>query len=179
MKRYACHITSHTPVQALRTLMAEHRFAGEDVLNVTVEGSEKLATHHNIPEPADVMQAQYSLPFNIALALHRDPDDPKAYTEGALKDVRIRASARTITVRPLQTPGKTGRSTRVIVQLKDGRTLEREEHTFKGMPADPLDRAALQHKFMRLTAGMGEARSAQLFERLASMETLKTFSISE
>ena len=179
MKRYACHITSHTPVQALRALMAEHGFAGEDVLSVTVEGSEKLATHHNIPEPGDVMQAQYSLPFCIALALHRDPDDPKSFIEGALEDVRIRESARTIKVRPLTAPGKTGRSTRVIVELKDGRTLEREEHTFKGMPADPLDREALQRKFTRLTCGMGEARSAQLFERLASMETLQTFSISQ
>jgi 2-methylcitrate dehydratase PrpD len=178
MKRYACHITSHTPVQALRTLMAEHRFTAEDTVSVTVEGGEKLISHHNIPEPADVMQAQYSLPFCIALALHRDPDDPKSFTQGALEDARIAQSARGIRLRPLQTPARTGRSTRVIVELRDGRTVERAEHAFKGMPADPLTAAELRRKFMRLTSGMGEAHSAQLFERLAGLDTLPAFSIS-
>jgi len=178
LKRYACHITSHTPVQALRTLMAEHRFSAEDAASVTVEGGAKLISHHNIPEPADVMQAQYSLPFCIALALHRDPDDPNSFTQDALEDRRIAQAACEIRLRPLQVPAKTGRTTRVIVELKDGRTLERTEHTFKGMPADPLAPAELERKFIRLTAAMGEARSAQLFERLAGLETMRIFSIT-
>jgi 2-methylcitrate dehydratase PrpD len=178
MKRYACHITSHTPVQALRTLMTEHRFGGEDVRSVTVEGGEKLITHHNIPQPADVMQAQYSLPFNLALALYLDPDDAKSFMGGALEDARVLDAAQRMKLRPLSIPAKTGRTTRVIVELRDGRTVEREEHTFKGMPADPLDREALKRKFTRLTAELGEARSNALFDRLANMESLPAFTLS-
>ena len=63
MKRYACHVNSQTPVQALRELMSEHHFAGSDVLSVTVEGAERLLSHHDIRDPGDAMQAQYSVPF--------------------------------------------------------------------------------------------------------------------
>lgn len=178
IKRYACHVTSHTPVQVLRELMAEHKFTGADAVSVIVEGGEKLLSHHNIPAPGDLMQAQYSLPFCIAIALYRDPDDPNSFSASALEDAAITAAARKIELRPLQKPAKSARSTRVIVELADGRHLEREGHTFKGMPADPFIRAELRRKFMRLTSEMGEAQSAKLFERLDRMESLQTFSLS-
>jgi 2-methylcitrate dehydratase PrpD len=39
LKRYACHINAHTPVQSMRELMSEHAFSAEDVAHVRVEGS--------------------------------------------------------------------------------------------------------------------------------------------
>ena len=92
LKRYAAHINAHTPVQALRELMVEHKFAAADVAHLLIEGSERLLTHHNIPEPVDILKAQYSVPFCVAIALHRDPDDPRSFDESAVKDPAIRAT---------------------------------------------------------------------------------------
>jgi len=36
LKRYACHITAHTPVQSLQELRAEHNFNGDDVVALTI-----------------------------------------------------------------------------------------------------------------------------------------------
>ena len=175
MKRYACHVNAHTPVQALRELIAEHRFSGSDVEKIVVEGAERLLSHHNIPEPGDLMQAQYSVPFCVALALHRDPDDPRVFLDDALNDARIRETARRLELKA--GAGLTGRSTRVTVKLRGGRELVREGKTFKGMPADPLSASELRRKFMLLTAGADESASAALYDRLRALENLRRFSL--
>jgi len=177
LKRYAAHINSHTPVQALRELMAEHRFTGADVSHVLVEGSERLLTHHNIPEPTDIMKAQYSVPFCVAVALYRDSDDPRSFDESAVADPAIRAAARTLELRKRAEPGSV-RSSTVTVTLKDGRKLVRRCDVYKGMPADPLNREELKRKFMLLTGGGSDAASAARFERLEKMADAGTFSIA-
>ena len=178
MKRYACHVNSHTPVQAMRELMIEHKFSAADVVSIIVEGSERLLSHHNLPQPGDLMQAQYSVPFCVALALHRDPDDPKSFTNGALEDAAIGATSRAIQLRELGEPGRSPRSTRVSVRLKDGREVARNGDTFKGMPIDPLNRAELRRKFMLLMADSGTDAAAGLFERLENLESQTRFSLA-
>ena len=68
LKRYPCHATAHAAVKAVRELQAEHGFAGATVEAITVTGTERMVERHNILEPADLMLAQYSIPFSVALA---------------------------------------------------------------------------------------------------------------
>ena len=178
MKRYPCHVNAHTPVQALRELMSEHAFQGAEVAKVVIEGSERLLSHHNITEPGDIMQAQYSVPFCVALALFRDPDDPRSFDASAIDDPSIRGACRNLELRARAQGGRSARSVRVIVRLKDGREFARDGETFKGMPSDPLSRAELRRKFMLLTGSMGEAAAARLFERLERIETAPNFSLA-
>ena len=175
LKRYACHINAHTPVQALRELMAEHAFQGADVAHVRVEGSERLLSHHNITEPADIMKAQYSVPFCVALALFRDPDDPRSFDASALDDPAIRAACRDLELLAPKEGGHSARGSRVTVRLKDGREFARARDTYKGTPREPLSRAELRRKFMLLTAS--DAAAAQLFERLERIDTAPRFAL--
>src|ERR1044071_6791638 len=94
LKRYPVHATAHAAVRAVRDLQAEHGFAGGDVENVTVTGNRRMVERHAIAEPADLMLAQYSIPFCVALALHREARDPESYDESALADPKIRALCR-------------------------------------------------------------------------------------
>ena len=82
LKRYPCHVNAHAAVKALAQLQAEHGFAGGEVEAITICGTERMATLHNIPEPADLMMAQYSVPFCAALALYRDPRNPEILCRG-------------------------------------------------------------------------------------------------
>src|SRR5262249_44852826 len=63
LKRYPCHATAHAAVKAVRDLQAEHGFKGSEVEAITVTGTERMIERHNILEPADLMLAQYSIPF--------------------------------------------------------------------------------------------------------------------
>jgi 2-methylcitrate dehydratase PrpD len=175
-KRYPCHINAHTSVQAMRELMAEHAFTGNDVAKVVIEGTSVHLTHHNIVEPGDIMQAQYSLPFCVSLAMFRDPEDPRSFDAAAVDDPQIRAACRALEIRPRSGTGHPVRSARVNVKLKDGREFARNGDWFKGMPDHPLTRAELRRKFMLLSAGGDDAAAQRRFERLERLETQPKFS---
>jgi 2-methylcitrate dehydratase PrpD len=166
LKRYPCHINAHAAVKALSELRAEHGFTGAEVEAVAVTGSERMAGLHNIPEPADLMMAQYSVPFCAALALCRDPRNPESFSEGALDDPEIRALCRRVTVRATPEGGGHGAAATVVtVELKGGRRLSA---TVADGTLDPAD---LGDKFARLTrAALGERTAEALFERLQHLE---------
>src|SRR5882672_6053581 len=67
-KRYPCHVTAHVPVQLLRVLVEKHGFGGDDIRDLAVGASAKVASHHSERDPADIMLAQYSVPFCTALS---------------------------------------------------------------------------------------------------------------
>jgi 2-methylcitrate dehydratase PrpD len=155
LKAYPCHVTAHTPIQALRSLMAEHGFDGADIQSLQLMGAPKLLSHHDGREPADVMQGQYSVPFCVALAAWRDPADPLSWDESAVRDERIRALCRRIVLLPFPagtTPANPWH-TRLALTLRSGRALEADARSFRGMPQDPPDDAAVRAKFTRLAAG--------------------------
>ncbi len=165
LKRYPCHVNAHAAVKALSQLQAEHGFTGSEVEAITIAGTERMATLHNIPEPADLMMAQYSVPFCAALALCRDPRNPESFADGALDDPQIRALTRRVTM--LAAPPASGHGASAIevtVDLKGGRRLTNSAED--GL----LDAADLGDKFTRLTrAALGD-RSGPLFERLQRLE---------
>lgn len=156
--------------------MAEHGFAADDVEKISIEGHERLANRHDIREPADIMQAQYSVPFCVALALHRDPEDPRSFDETALSDSFIRTSCRRVQISTR--PGGSVKSTRIAVKLRDGRDLIRERDTYKGMPSDPFSRAELRAKYLLLTRHLGEPLAASLFDRLEKIEQVERLQLS-
>jgi 2-methylcitrate dehydratase PrpD len=174
LKRFACHITAHTPVQAVLDLKAEHGFSGDDVAAITVRGSEKLVALHDIPEPSDIMLGQYSTPFCVALALFKDPLDPRSFSDESLQDGAIRALCRKVRVEKL--PKEEGIRAPwvsvVQVTLKDGRQLERRADSFKGMPGDPVGRTELVEKFNHLTQDMDAEWRTRLLDRLLDLEQI-------
>ena len=173
LKRYACHITAHVPVTAALELKARHGFAGADVASITVAGQDKMVSHHDITEPGDLAMAQYSTPFCVAIALHRDPLDPRAFSEANLNDAAIRETCRNVSVVAIDASEQKNRfSSRVAVKLKDGRTHELLAHDFEGMPHRPLTAEALEAKFKRLTAGMPGINADRLLSRLHAIERL-------
>lgn len=171
LKRYACHITAHVPVTAALELKRVHGFAGEDVASVAMATNEKVVSHHTILEPQDTMMAQYSVPFCVALALHRDPVDPRVFGEETLRDPSIRAVCRNTTVEAYPTAqAKTRFSTRLTVRLKNGREHSIEAHDYDGMPSKPLSREQLRDKFMKLTAGTSAFRPDAVLHKLEALE---------
>ena len=171
LKRYSCHITAHVPVTAALELKAKHGFTGADVASVTIAADEKVSSHHNITEPQDIMMAQYSVPFCVALALHKDPHDPRVFSETSLNDASIRAVCRNTTVTHIPRDKARHRfSAMVAIRLKDGREFTSDAHEFAGMPTRPLSREELRSKFMKLTADTTAFNPEAVFARLEALE---------
>ncbi len=170
-KRYSCHITAHVPVTAVLDLKRRHGFSGADVAEITVAGSEKMLSHHNITEPRDLAMAQYSTPFSVALACFLDPRDPASFSDKSLSDPAIRNLCRNVKLELREQSTKKNKlASRVSVRLKDGRELVEDAEHFPGMPDQPLDRAGLREKFETITAGLRGGRPARLFDTIATLE---------
>jgi 2-methylcitrate dehydratase PrpD len=164
LKRYPVHATAHAAVRAVRDLQAEHRFAGGDVASITVTGNRRMIERHAIVEPADLMLAQYSIPFCVALSLYREARDPESYDEGALADPDIRSLTRRVRLVPEEGGGHGAGGSAVTIVLADGRNLVRHEASGLLEPGEQED------KFTRLTRGVLGARAPALYERLQRLE---------
>jgi 2-methylcitrate dehydratase PrpD len=168
-KRFPAHITAQTPVLAIEELKAAHKFTGADVAAISIAGEERVAKVNNIPAPADLMMAQYSVPFCVALALYRDPRDPQSFTDAAVRDPDIRALAARVTI-TIDPDAHGALASTVTVALKDGRAFTRRVEHFKGTPANPLDAEEMHEKFMLLTRKYPEADMARMYARLQGLE---------
>ncbi|MEX2643218.1 MAG: MmgE/PrpD family protein [Acetobacterales bacterium] len=169
-KRYACHVTAHTPVQAIGELMADNGVTPQDVAGLAVAAGEKVLSRHNIPVPGDMTAAQYSVPWCAALAVLRDAEDPRSFLEAGHDDPEVRGLSRRVRMEPLDLctqPGKAWAS-RVALTLANGTLLERTLEHFLGTPEAPLDEAALRRRFLLLAGKGGE----ELYRRFAGIEEL-------
>jgi 2-methylcitrate dehydratase PrpD len=177
IKRYACHATAQVPVTLALDLKEKHKLSGDDVAGIAIAAGEKTVTQHAINEPRDLTMMQYSVPFSVAVALYKDPLDPRTFSEATLNDARIRTLARGAQVELLKdSPGYQSSACRLTLKLKNGRELTAEGHDFKGTPTMPLTRDELRDKFLMLTAHRDRAKAERLFAQLAEAEKVVDFS---
>jgi len=166
LKRYPVHATAHAPVKAVRDLQAAHGFAAAEIAAITVTATPRMVERHNIADPPDLMLAQYSIPFCVALALVREARDPESYDAGALADPQIRALCRKVRLLAEDGGGHAASGSRVTVALADGRRFERHE------PSGLLEPGELPDKFARLTrrAVHGTGGMAGVYKRLMALD---------
>ncbi|MPZ40701.1 MAG: hypothetical protein GEU95_22160 [Rhizobiales bacterium] len=167
IKRYASHITTHVPVQMLRAFIEQNGFSGGDIVEMTVDASAKVVSHHSDPDPGDIMLAQYSVPFCLALAAYHDPRDPDVFSDRTAADPRVRDLARH--VRVTSDGARKGWAARIAVLLRDGRRFDDERETFLGCPETPLTDEQLRFKFERLCR---DASMTLSFDELMTIEAL-------
>ncbi|MDH3446443.1 MAG: MmgE/PrpD family protein, partial [Deltaproteobacteria bacterium] len=173
VKRYACHINAHAPIEALEYLCRENDIEPGDIKEITVAGIEKLVTHHAIYRPKNLMSAQYSIPFCVALSLFHDPQDPESFTEKRVGDKNILAMMRRVRLRVDAEIEKKGwdRAARVTVSLKGGGHPSTLVVHFKGTPHNPMSPAELEEKARKLTRRFfGEKKLARLVETVRNVE---------
>ena len=175
IKRCACHINAHAPIEALQQLRDEIGFDPKDVRGIVVGGIEKLVTHHAIYKPKDLMMAQYSIPFCVALSLYDDPTDPESFSEKKLRDKRILAMMRKVRLQVDHEIEKKGwdRAARVTVQLANEQRPVKLVIHFRGTPKNPLSQAEVEAKARKLTCGLLPARRLErLVEAVQSLEKI-------
>jgi 2-methylcitrate dehydratase PrpD len=171
-KRCACHATAQTPVQGLEDLRKEAGFTAADVAEIVLGTNKKVLANHDIRKPADVMGAQYSVPFSVALSFFHDPMDPRSFLEADLADPAVHDLCAKIKLAYFDETAKPGQAwaSRIQVRLKDGRHFDRTLTDVRGSPTLPMSEAEFDDKFRASTRDLGAAASARLLEGLKSLE---------
>ncbi|MSP38838.1 MAG: MmgE/PrpD family protein [Deltaproteobacteria bacterium] len=175
IKRCAVHINAHAPIEALQALRAEFKFKPEDIREIEIGGIEKLVTHHGNYQPSDLMMAQYSIPFCVALSVFFDPTDPANITEQKLRDKKIVALMRKVRLKVDHEIEAKGwdRAARVTVALGNKQRHSKLVIHFKGTPLNPMTGAAVEDKARQLTRGiLSPLKLARLVDTVANLEKL-------
>ena len=156
VKPYPSCSDLHPMVQAASELVAAHGLAPADIARIVVYSTTKVAELNDMDGTSSVMAAQYSAPFNVALAVVADPADPAAFDPGRIADPALAAvQARVAPMQPTPEFDATyawKQGACVQITLTDGRVLERTVHGQRGSMHDPLTDDEIEHKH-RVFAG--------------------------
>jgi 2-methylcitrate dehydratase PrpD len=168
--------THQAPIQALAELTEEHQFTAADIEQITV-GVAPFAVKHggDVGRPDDPVRAQYNLGFSLALRAVEGRNAVHSYLDPAKwNDPLISHLSERVAVEAMDlAPGESPMGARVSVRLRDGRTLTRRKHTFRGHTEDPADFNDLTQKFRQVTAGrLPEDQLDRIIDTVAKLEEL-------
>ena len=174
VKIYPCCAILQSTLEAVTKLRAKHGITKEKVKVMRVGSGERAVAQNNERKPADVMAAQYSLPFCASLAMQDDPIDPRLYTKQLLADPSIKSFMEKITMHvddTMQSAYPRSMGARVSVELADGRVVEEAIVDAHGTALAPCTDLELEQKFRRLAGlAVGDAAASQLLTAIADLE---------
>lgn len=150
-KTFPVHITAHAPLMATLELMSAHNLLPSDIAKITIYASKKVVSHHNIQQPCDIMQAQYSVPFCLAAGLVVDLSDPENFSADLLQNHAVQSIMQRVEVCEHERVAEHSWHACVRVALLDGHVIENDAVQFRGLPTMPMSDKDMSRKFHLLT----------------------------
>jgi 2-methylcitrate dehydratase PrpD len=160
-KPYACGSLTHPPAQALLELRSEHALIADDVVAVDAYVHDYVRTTTGLAEPHTGLQGKFSIYHVLAVALADGAALLDQFTDERVADPALVALRNRIHV--YTDDDQTKDSARVVLTLKDGRTLERHVAHNLGTPDNPMSDEQLADKLVGLaTPVLGSARADEI-----------------
>jgi len=183
IKPYAGCRFLHSPIDACLKILGENKLTADDIVSVTAETTTEIIEESSDSNPENIIDAQFSLPFLVALCIHgRSP--AKGLHETDLANPTIRSTARKIILKTDDELDKLfwdDRSLipcRVTIETKDGRRFEETVLKPKGSPESPLTEAEIEEKFISLTEPViGIQKARRIMEKVKRLETVDDSSL--
>ncbi len=163
IKPWACCRHIHPALDGLFAIVRETGLRAADVARIDV-ATYAIAAMHGQTGWSDLLSAQMSYPFALAVALARGHADLADFDDAARADGNITGICARVSVQvdaDFDARYPAARMARIRIAGADGRVHERVVDDGYGSPAQPMDDAALAHKFEGLVApvaGMDRAR---------------------
>jgi 2-methylcitrate dehydratase PrpD len=172
IKPYAACRGVHSGIDATLALRHEHGITAADVARITVRGNPLHLKQLGKQNIATMLDAQFSLPYGIAVALTTGGAMIDQYTPAALRRPAILELAQRIEV-VIDAAVEEGTQPFVDAHLRDGRVLSKRVPVASGDRSNPLSPEALRTKF-RTAAGetLDAAQLNELEQALSEIETM-------
>jgi 2-methylcitrate dehydratase PrpD len=154
MKQYPTNASQQAPINAMAALLEQHRFTAEQIERVDVGLNKGVAMHcGSVYEPREVIRAQFSLAFSLAIRVIKGSNDLSLYMDERLwRDPEVLKLAHKVRFYPvpeIRDEQKHGCRMRVIAR---GQTMEADLDYPKGSFKNPLTKEELYSKFGNLAA---------------------------
>ncbi len=151
-KPYACGLVVHAAIDGCIQLRNENNLKPEDIARVDLTLCPIVMELTAIKEPKTGLEGKFSIFHAAATAIvFGDAGEPQ-FSDAAVRDKRVVALRRKVTVAPDAALKKI--QARISVTLNDGRTLTKYVENALGTLARPMSDADLERKFRSLTDGV-------------------------
>jgi 2-methylcitrate dehydratase PrpD len=163
LKQFPVTASQHSPITVLDRLVRANGFAADDVVSIEVETDAALILHiGTIYEPEEAIQAQFSLPFSLALRLLKGKNDIRDYIDSAVwHDPDILALARRVTFKADPSLHGAKFTCKLTIELSDGRVVSGDTTFAHGHADDPLTSEEVRAKFRELATNVISAQHAE------------------
>jgi 2-methylcitrate dehydratase PrpD len=177
---YSCIGCSHSPIDITADLMKKHKFHYRDIEKVRVGMYERGVMHTGeVRRPHDVISAQASFPYSVAVRLVKGSNSLEMYLDPALwHDPEILALADKVEGYAILNPDLP-RYTKVDITLKNGEVLSGALDYTPGQVESPFSDEVMADKFRTLTRVVLPGTQVEKImetvdrlEKLSSMEEL-------
>lgn len=165
IKPYPICRWAHASLDALGMVMSRHKLSEGDITRIEVRTfAQAAALFPGVPETTS--QAQYSLPFALAVRLVQGQVGPDHITAEGLRDTRVAKALNKIEVHEdarHSTRFPAGRWSDITVHTTDGRALHSGDVHARGGPEAPMERSEVEAKFHIMADVLPRARRDALW----------------
>lgn len=164
---------THAFVEAAQSIMRDTTLSIDQIAQVDVKVSPFFSVLCEPPaqkrRPKTAIDAKFSVPFTVAIALARGDITLEDFSPHNLVDPQVHALADRV-FHTVEAAWPHEQSTRgaLMITLVDGRTLSREIIEPLGHPRNPMDGAAMIRKFVDCLASARHPVDAEAAKKLAS-----------
>ncbi len=173
-KRFPVNASQHSPIELLDQLARTHNIDPRQVTKIKVEVNEGILLHGGtIYQPKEVVEAQFSLRFSLALKFLKGNNDLEHYLDAAMwsDPMMLEIGKKIELVADPTAMGPRRFACRMIIQLSDGREIRDSLAAPKGSYKNPLSAGELQEKFYRLgRTALDEARLGSIAAAVERIE---------
>jgi 2-methylcitrate dehydratase PrpD len=177
----ACRYTS-SAIDATMAIVSENGIKADDVDRIVVRGNKNLANNFQNYDPDHIIQAEFSIPYVVAVALAGKPR-VDWYTEETMKNPWIKELQHKVTIE--EDPAATEKFLKsyvacatVEITMKDGRRFSKHVDYPKGDPENPFTDEDHKDKltWMASHIGINQEQIDELFLTLQGIEELADIS---
>ena len=181
-KPYACCKHSHAALYAIQTLRAENHIKPEDVEKVKLYVNEITNYLINNPAPKNPYGCKFSIQYCTSAMLKNGVVGIEEFAPEVIQDPVVRDLMNRTKVildaemEKVQRENPAKLASKVVLVLKDGRTLERQVDFPTGAPDNPMTWNEARAKFMHLAVPVyGEEKSEKLCQLVEHLEKCEDF----
>lgn len=191
IKHWPANMWLQNPIEAIVDLHAETKFDLEEVKEIVIEPPIDNRMHFRPEGYASLMDAEFSAPYSLAVALYNPKADAKWYMDPNMTDPKVLNLAAKVRGGPSE-PDKLPEAFRffvaskgtsfpprtVTVTMNDGTVYEKTCVLPKGHPANMLNYDEFHEMFMRQTAAvMAPEKAEELFAFIMDLENQEDISV--
>jgi 2-methylcitrate dehydratase PrpD len=174
IKRFPVNASQHSPIELLDNLIQQHKLQPRDIEKIEVGVNEGVLLHGGtIDEPKEVIEAQFSLRFSLALRLLKGSNDLEFYLDcNVWRDLEILAIGKKIVLFADPTAiGERRFACKMRITHSNGSIIDGEISSPKGTSRNPLSQEEVENKFFRLGSKvLPERRLTEIMAKVKRIE---------